>query len=82
MAGIRLAFDMRGGAADPIDVGDGGSAEFQHQQGHGLIPACGLTATQKRAGPCGTGRKRWPFILIATAASNLAVTAFLAEGAP
>ena len=38
MTCVGLPLHMRGNVADPTDVGDGGPAEFQHQQGHGLIP--------------------------------------------
>ena len=41
VAGVDLALDMGGDVADPIDVGDRGPAEFQHQQGHGLVPGVG-----------------------------------------
>ena len=40
-ATFAIAQNMRGDVADPIDVGDGSSAEFQHQQGHGLVPVVG-----------------------------------------
>jgi hypothetical protein len=35
ISSIELAFDMPGGIADALDIGDGGAAEFHHQTGHG-----------------------------------------------
>jgi hypothetical protein len=46
VAVVGFALDMRGDVADPIDIGDGGPAEFQHQERHGLVPGVRLTATQ------------------------------------
>jgi hypothetical protein len=35
MTGIDLAFDVPRNVADAVDVGDGGTAEFHYQTGHG-----------------------------------------------
>ena len=49
--GVGLALDMSGDVADPIDIGDGGPAEFQHQQGHGLVPGVGALGRPTIRGP-------------------------------
>ena len=51
VAGVGLALHMRGDVADPVDVGDRRAAEFEHQQGHGLVQMRGAERPQTRRGP-------------------------------